>query len=588
MASGQPSAPVDRSKSPGQGSDIATAREKTDAGVGTSSPTTPEEIVAGGSGTANGGAASSSPAQVESGSGQLPPASEKDANDDGGGSVWVVLGFVVVFALFVLWSDDTTRSWILKYRTWIIDGVLLVVLAALATLTVIWLRKGNSKARAAALVLGGYPLLAFALGGLTFWLPPRWQLVAIRAVILVVLVTFPAAMWWLFLASQRASLLNEYLSNLDRLGLLTTRRVGSYTETNEATAVRIRSYAQKFEATYGRIPEEIHAEIQDRSYRPYRDEEVREQTPLATAAVPVSMVVIVLAIGWLLTLPPIPDFPSIESQPRWLLALTPNLSPATVAFLGAYFYSLQMLFRRYVRSDLRGSAYVAVLIRTVLALIGVWVLASILPAALNLADWQMLVIAFVVGVFPLVAWQVIRSLAAKLFKFTLPTLEPTLGLSHLDGLTVWHESRLEEEDIENVANMATADIVDLMVNTRIPAGRIVDWVDQAILLTQLGVTGKKDDQGDESRLILLGYGIRTASSLIEVCGEFDRQPPAGGAKFLSILDTPDRLRSLVVAVRSNNNLPLILTWRGVEPPVEPASKTAGAEARSSASLTTSN
>jgi hypothetical protein len=73
-----------------------------------------------------------------------------------------------------------------------------------------------------------------------------------------------------------------------------------------------------------------------------------------------------------------------------------------------------------------------------------------------------------------------------------------------------------------------------------------------------------------------------------VCGEFDRQPPAGGAKFLSILDTPDRLRSLVVAVRSNNNLPLILTWRGVEPPVEPASQTADAEARSSASLTTSN
>jgi hypothetical protein len=71
----------------------------------------------------------------------------------------------------------------------------------------------------------------------------------------------------------------------------------------------------------------------------------------------------------------------------------------------------------------------------------------------------------VVGVLPLVVRQVIRSLAAKLFKIALPTLKPTLGLSHLDGLTVWHESRLEEEDIENVANMATADIVDL-ISTR--------------------------------------------------------------------------------------------------------------------------
>jgi hypothetical protein len=30
--------------------------------------------------------------------------------------------------------------------------------------------------------------------------------------------------------------------------------------------------------------------------------------------------------------------------------------PLTYAFLGAYFFSLQMLFRRYVHRDLRGSA----------------------------------------------------------------------------------------------------------------------------------------------------------------------------------------------------------------------------------------
>jgi hypothetical protein len=42
-----------------------------------------------------------------------------------------------------------------------------------------------------------------------------------------------------------------------------------------------------------------------------------------------------------------------------------------------------------------------------------------------------------------------------------------LPLSDLDGLTVWHEARLEEEDIENIPNMANADLVELLLNTRL-------------------------------------------------------------------------------------------------------------------------
>ena len=38
--------------------------------------------------------------------------------------------------------------------------------------------------------------------------------------------------------------------------------------------------------------------------------------------------------------------------------------------------------------------------------------------------------------------------------------------------------------------MASADIVELMLNTRLPADRIIDWVDQAILYTTSGQNGK--------------------------------------------------------------------------------------------------
>jgi hypothetical protein len=522
----------------------------------------------------------------ESPAGDSPGASRKRDNANDVVLGLVVLGLVLLLSLAALWTNDTIRSWFLQDGTWLLFVILAIILAGFLTSLVIWLKTADPKARAGTLVLGGSPMLLLIILALTYWLPPQHRLVAIRFVVLVVLVTFPAALWWLFLASQRASLLNEFLSNLDRLGLLKARRVGSYTETKESTDIRIHSYVQKFEATYGPVPQKVHTEVQNREFQPYSDVEIRAQTPLATAGIPVSMMVIVLAIGWLVTLPPIPNFPSaeslpsiphlpsVESLPRWLLALIPNLTPPTVAFLGAYFYSLQMLFRRYVRNDLRGSAYIAVLIRTVLALIGVWVLSSILPEVFKISDEWMLVVAFVVGVFPLVVWQVISGLARRGFSWALPTLESTLGLSKLDGLTVWHESRLEEEDIENVPNMATADIVDLMVNTRIPAGRIVDWVDQAILLTHLGGTpkkgnvgDKKNNDGDSSRQALLNYGIRTASSLIEVSDELDHQDHDGArANFPSILGTADHLRFLAVAVRSNSNLALILNWRGMKSP----------------------
>ncbi len=46
-------------------------------------------------------------------------------------------------------------------------------------------------------------------------------------------------------------------------------------------------------------------------------------------------------------------------------------------------------------------------------------------------------------------------------------LESKQPLSELDGLTVWHETRFQEEDIENVLNMATVDIVHLMLHTQV-------------------------------------------------------------------------------------------------------------------------
>jgi hypothetical protein len=98
-------------------------------------------------------------------------------------------------------------------------------------------------------------------------------------------------------------------------------------------------------------------------------------------------------------------------------------------------------------------------------------------------------------------------------KAVLPSVEAKQPLDELDGLTIWHEARLEEEDIENVPNMATADVVDLMLHTQIPAERLLDWVDQAILFKVLGPDKEKDLPTTRRGRLRIG-GMRTATQLV--------------------------------------------------------------------------
>jgi hypothetical protein len=139
------------------------------------------------------------------------------------------------------------------------------------------------------------------------------------------------------------------------------------------------------------------------------------------------------------------------------------------------------------------------------------------------SDHRLLIgLGFTIWVFPRVAWQYITAGAKKLMPTAsvLPSLDAKMPVSDLDGLTVWHEARLEEEDVENVPNMATSEILDLMLNTRLPPERISDWVDQAILYTHLWADDNAGDKGKEEkvrRATLRAHGTRTATALTEAC-----------------------------------------------------------------------
>lgn len=197
--------------------------------------------------------------------------------------------------------------------------------------------------------------------------------------------------------------------------------------------------------------------------------------------------------------------------------------------------------------------------------------------SLDITEIGLLVFGFVIGVFPRIAWQVVQATTKKLTRVAavLPSLTTQLALSDLDGLTVWHEARLEEEDIENIPNMATADVVDLMLYTRLPPDRIIDWVDHAILYTHLGPGPEDDPANNVLRRPLRAHGIRTATSLIE---GYRRSAERGDRPaFEALLPGEERkpICSLVDALETNPNLELIRTWRGLKgmertPPAERA------------------
>ena len=79
--------------------------------------------------------------------------------------------------------------------------------------------------------------------------------------------------------------------------------------------------------------------------------------------------------------------------------------------------------------------------------------------------------------------------------------------------------------IEDMQNLATVSIVDVMLRTRVPVGRLVDWIDQAMLYLRVRDDDEKEVEGKprrtlpgSSREILRRFGIRTATDLEDALG----------------------------------------------------------------------
>jgi len=244
---------------------------------------------------------------------------------------------------------------------------------------------------------------------------------------------------------------------------------------------------------------------------------------------PIILATILLAFGWLVILlragdridPAAPGGTGLS----FLDLLDPNPSLVTYAFLGAYFFGLQLIWQGYVRADLRPKTYTTVTVRVLVVVILAWLLDATLGTTQPANVLYLL--AFLAGLVPntvlhFIAEKVLGQLGGTFNR------DQMQQLTVLDGIDLYERTRLSEEGITSVEALAHHDLLDLFFKTRLAAARLIDWVDQAILTMYLGTEAGGPGVPSAARLRagLRAVGIRTATDLVEATGRRG-SPPDG-------------------------------------------------------------
>lgn len=219
---------------------------------------------------------------------------------------------------------------------------------------------------------------------------------------------------------------------------------------------------------------------------------------------PVIIATLLIAIGWIVVLLNEAHLNS-GHLPSFQALFRPAPTPMTMGFLGAYFLAVQVTLRGYVRGDLKPKTYNLLTVRILMAVILAWAM-----QALWGTNQVVLALSFFAGILPNTVLRRIRDVGGRGKTDNEDDLQVKSPLSQLDEVDVYERTRLEEEGITSVQALARHDLVDLILSSRIPVPRLIDWVDQAVLLQH--VPGK-------AAATLRRLGIRTATDFMQVCAD---------------------------------------------------------------------
>jgi hypothetical protein len=166
-------------------------------------------------------------------------------------------------------------------------------------------------------------------------------------------------------------------------------------------------------------------------------------------------------------------------------ALIDIAAPVLYTFVGVYLFNLGNFIRRIYLGDLNEQVFWGAINRFWLS-IGLSLVVQ--KAGFPLAAQPG--IFFSIGFLANIVLDWVLDGTLKALNFTQPSSQD-LPLRMVKGIDIWKAYRLEEEGIENVQNLATADITELTVRTHYNYRTLIDWIDQALLLVRLNADQAK-------------------------------------------------------------------------------------------------
>lgn len=339
---------------------------------------------------------------------------------------------------------------------------------------------------------------------------------SLHAFVVWLLAFFPAWLFMRFLTTRGPALWHEFVVNLHRLGLDGRRYLPKPPEQSEYHDLWVKSrkrrgdgrtgyhgrtlYQEKFDAYYGR---EISSALEESGGK--------NMTVVPTETLfPVVLAAAVFAVGWAAVLTASDDRLGTDG-------VLEAVEVAAFAFAGAYVFNLQTLIRRFFQTDLRASAYTSAIVRVISSVVIARALYE--TPLFDIPEDFGLGLAFLLGFFPLAGLETLRRAYERLFGNWVPTLRTTHPLSDIQGMNLWYEARLVEEGIEDMQELATANIVDVILHTRVPVSRLVDWLDQAHLLLYLEPKDQKSEKkADNSKGESASPPGMTLRQALEACG----------------------------------------------------------------------